>query len=174
MNFSPLSIFKRRLGATLQPGVTLTAKEPDAPKMSVVTPDADTLMTTISSLTAERDQANAAFAEITAAMQTLAADHSAAIAARDKAITERDAAQAIAAKTREEITTEIRNAELAALAASQGIPATEIVPASGPGEQTEEQKIQALSEKLAACTSPTERFEISKQVRALISKTKTK
>lgn len=48
---------------------------------------------------------------------------------------ERDSLAATVTRTREEITAEIRTHELAALAASQGIPANDLPPAPGSGEE---------------------------------------
>lgn len=165
MTFSPLSLFGRRRG--------IASALPDAPAPAAGPSEIDALTAKISSLTAERDQANAAFAEITAAMQTLAAEHSAFIDERNAAIAERDAAKALAAKTREEITAEVRQIELAALAASQGIPAAEIVPASGPGADPE----KALTDKIAemqACKDPGQRGRLANEVTALRANLKNK
>lgn len=175
MSFSPFSLFRKRaLEAQLPTGVTLTPRTaapvaPQPPDLSEV----EALTAKISSLTAERDQALSANVEIGAKLEALTGELSAVKLERDTAASERDAAKSLAAKTREEVAAEVRQIELASLAASQGIPAAEIVPAAGPGEKTDDEKIQELSERLSACTSPTERFLISKEVRALISNKKT-
>jgi len=169
-----LSYFRNRIGATLPTGVTLTTPAPVAAQPVPPAPsEVDALTAKISSLTAERDQANAAFSEITAAMQALAADRSEVITARDTAFAERDAAKAIAAKTREEITAEVRQIELAALAASQGIPAAEIVPASGPGADPEQALTDTLKE-MQATTDPAKRGVLAAKASALRATLKNK
>lgn len=173
MKFNLVSYFRNRMGATLPPGVTLTTPAPVEAQPVPPPSELDALTAKISSLTAERDQAVATSAEIVAKFEALAADHVALTRERNDAVTERDAAKALAAKTRDEITAEVRQIELAALAASQGIPAAEIVPASGPGADPE----QALTDKIAemqACKDPGQRGRLANEVTALRANLKNK
>ena len=79
-------------------------------------------------LTAERDSLAGQLSAITAERDSLTGQLSAITAERDRLSAE-------ATRTREEITAEIRTHELAALAASQGIPASELPAAQGSGEE---------------------------------------
>lgn len=95
-------------------------------------PPADALAEAISAnddLTTERDGLTAQLTAMTSERDRLAAQLAAVT-------TERDSLSATVTRTRDEITAEIRTHELAALAASQGIPANDLPPAQGSGEDT--------------------------------------
>ena len=175
MNFSPFALFRKRaLEAQLPPGVTLTPKTvaPSAPQPPALS-EVEALTAKISSLTAERDQALSAHTEIGAKLEALTGELSAVELERDTAASERDAAKALAAKTREEITAEVRQIELASLAASQGIPAAEIVPAGGPGADPAQELEDAIKE-MQATTDPRKRGALAAKVSALRANLKNK
>lgn len=165
--------FSVTTGLKSEPPLVVTSKQITDPWAEMLS-----LQANLASVTAERDQAQAAYTaglaqykELEESVVTLKAS----VAGLESTITgltaERDTAKAEAARTREDVAQEIRNTELATLAAAQGIPAgTELVPANSVPEKTRDEEINELTEKLAACTSPTERFELTKQARALIMK----
>ena len=189
MNFSPFALFRKRaLEAQLPPGVTLTPIGPvknDSPKngitMTSLGPvkdvpalsEVEALTAKISSLTAERDQAVAFNADISAKFEAITSELSAVKLERDTAVSERDAAKALAAKTREEVTSEVRQIELASLAASQGIPAAEIVPAAGPGADPA-QELEDTIKEMQAATDSRQRGALAAKVSALRANLKNK
>lgn len=137
-----------------------------APVTAPVEPDAGVaemvaLTGKLAAVTAERDQSQAAYeagkvtaAELDSAILALKASLANVTAERDALTTERDALKAESARTREEITSEIRNREMATLAASQGIPAgAEIVPANGPGASKADE-LEAVLTEMKACSNP--------------------
>ncbi len=175
MSFSPFSLFRKRaLEAQLPPGVTLTPKAaaPVAPQPPAPS-EVEALTAKISSLTAERDQALSANAEIGAKLEALTGELSAVRLERDTAVSERDAANALAAKTREEVAAEVRQIELASLAASQGIPAAEIVPANGPGADPAQDLTDTIK-AMQATSDPREKGRLAAKASALRDTLKNK
>ncbi len=175
MNFKAFSLFRRRVESALPPGVTLTtpspveAQPPPAPNPTEI----EALTAKISSLQAERDQAVAFNADLSAKFEQASNELSAIKAERDGLITERDTFKAAAEKRVEDIKSEIRNTELAALAASQGIPAAEIVPAAGPGTDPE-QELNETIKAMQATTDPMERGKLAAKAATLRANLKNK
>ena len=99
-------------------------------------------------------------------IEALKAQAAAYLAERDSANKRAELAEAAAAKTREEITAEVRNHEVANIAASQGVPPEAIVPAQMENApMTKEEKIQDLQKRLAAASDPAERYKIGVETR---------
>lgn len=175
MSFSPFSLFRKRaLEAQLPPGVTLTPKAaaPVAPQPPAPS-EVEALTAKISSLTTERDQALSANVEIGARLEAITGELSAVRLERDTAVSERDAARAEASRTREEITNEVKQRELASLAASQGIPATEIVPAAGPGADPEQELTDTIK-AMQAASDPREKGRLAAKAASLRANLKNK
>ena len=79
----------------------------------------------------------------------------------------RDAAQALANKTREDLTQEIKQKEMALLAASQGVPITEVPPETQTDPQNQADTREALMEKYKASRDNRERGEIIAKLKSL-------
>jgi len=128
----------------------------------------------LASVTAERDQAQAAYtagkdqcAQLEASIAALKTEAATLNQSLTAAIAERDGLKAEIARTRADLTQEIRNTELATLAASQGVPAgAEIVPANGPGKSNDEQ-IEALIVTMKAERDPVKKGKLCDQIGAL-------
>ena len=127
-----------------------------------------------SALIAERDSIRAEFDLLKATSAELISDLEAKANGFAQEIerikADADKAKELYDKTREEITQEIRQHEVAAIAAAQGIPPEAIVPAqmeSAPA--TKEEKLAALQKRLAQTNDPAERFRIGQETRKVIS-----
>lgn len=126
------------------------------------------------SIIAERDAIRAEFDLLKASSSVLIADLEAKANGFAQEIerlkADAEKAKEIYEKTREEITQEIRQHEVAAVAAAQGIPPESIVPAqmeSAPA--TKEEKLADLQKRLAQTNDPAERFRIGQETRKVIS-----
>ena len=149
-----------------------------AAPVAAVVPDAAaeiaTLTAQLEAAQTELVNAQARLAEQTAtAIETIAAASAAieTLTAASAAITiERDDARAALAADREAITQQIRQQEMATLAASQGIPAAEIVPAVASGSTSREEKdaqMKVVIEEMNNNFNPVERGKLAAKLAAL-------
>ena len=101
----------------------------------------------LAEVTAERDQTAAALTAAQTALATAEQTNVAQSVQISALTTERDTFKLAAEQTREAIVQEVRNQEMATLAASQGIPANaEIVPSNGPGKSKSDELTEVLAE----------------------------
>lgn len=134
----------------------------------------------LAAVTAERDQLEAAFDAFKAAVTarettdlaeyaTLSAQHAEVTAQLATRTSELEALRAEHAKTREEITAEIRSKELATLAAAQGIALSEVPPesASATGTSDKAARIVEIEEALRAEKSPLKRGQLAQELKSL-------
>lgn len=141
----------------------------------------------LATVTAERDQLQAAFDAFKAAAQAKEMEMSAEMdrlhdlsvetSLKLTALTsELEALRAEHSRSREEITAEIRGRELATLAASQGIPAAELPPVTGEAApQSKQEKLDAISAKLSAPDlKPTERAALQREMLAIFRQPEAK
>jgi len=153
------SFFARTPDATalIPPPFSVAAGLQSEPPDAAVT----ALTEKLASVTAERDQARAAYtagkdqcAQLEASIAAMKAEAATLNQSLAAAIAERDTLKAENTRTRADLTQEIRNTELATLAASQGVPAgAEIVPANGPGKSKADELEEVLTE-IKAATDP--------------------
>jgi hypothetical protein len=127
-----------------------------------------------SAIIAERDSIRAEFDLLKATSATLISDLEAKANGFAKEIeqlkADADKAKELYEKTREEITQEIRQHEVASVAAAQGIPPESIVPAQMENAPaTKEEKLADLQKQLAQTNDPAERFRIGQETRKVLS-----
>lgn len=158
---------------TLVPPIAAAAADSTAssiPDLTAAAPAADSQhLNTIASLTSERDMLRAQLDQVNQSATEAAARLTAAEASIATLTEKLTFAETAAAQTREEITQKLRQQELATLAASQGIPAADIVPAqSEAAPMSHAEKVADFERRLAAATTPTERFKIGQEARAAL------
>lgn len=146
-------------GITSEPGILPISAAGALKEMTASITD---LTAKLAGVTAERDMAISANGALSARVteyQAQCTDLEAAIVTLKETLagltTERDTLKAEASRTRADLTQEIRNTELATLAASQGVPAcAEIVPANGPGGKSKSEELEEVLTEMKAAVDP--------------------
>lgn len=171
-----MSKFLTFLGLGSEPAASAVLPDPVATVIpAVVTAPANPsaeLENALASACAERD---AARAELTSAQDiqarqaaelvTVLAQLEALAAEKAAILTERDTFKAAAERTEGEVRGEVRNRELADLAASQGVPAAQV---PGVAAETAEDTMESVQAEIAACTDPVAYAKLCARARALV------
>jgi chromosome segregation ATPase len=138
-------------------------------QLAAVTAERDIVQSDNTALVSKFTEIEAKFNEAGLQIEMLNANATALNTVVESLSAERDTLKAENARTRDEITQEVRNREMATLAASQGIPAgTEIVPANG-ADQSKDEQIEALIVTMKAERDPVKKGKICDQIAVLRS-----
>jgi chromosome segregation ATPase len=174
MRKSFFSLFRQQLPASVAAVPVPVA----APVEPIEPSQADTLAGQLAAVTAERDMNAAAFADAKSAYESainalntdlaaVKATAEAAAASITALTTERDSLKAAVERDREAIRQEIRQQEMATLAASQGIPAGADMVAVGTGVTSKTDELEVVLAEMKAATSPAARGLLAAKAAAI-------